>query len=171
MEPSKRLTFAEEEEKKSLFDQGFLEWTRNEYQKFVQSLDMYAPDDFEHISTHIKTKSVEEVKTYAKVFFERMSELTDFSWIKRNLESTAKTLEYKKRAPKLIWEKVASCENPEEELQLQTTQKSKYFTQESDVIILCLTDRYKYGSWAKVKKALRSHPRCRFDHLLTSRSE
>ena len=34
-----------------------------------------------------------------------------------------------------------------------------------------MTDKYQYGEWRKVKNALWTHPLCRFDHLLLSRTE
>ena len=51
------------------------------------------------------------------------------------------------------------------------TQKSKFFSKESDVILLCLTHKYNYGNWGKIKRALRQETKCRFDHLLLSRTE
>ena len=37
--------------------------------------------------------------------------------------------------------------------------------------MLCLTDKYGYGNWAEIKKALRREQRCRFEHIFISRSE
>jgi hypothetical protein len=34
-----------------------------------------------------------------------------------------------------------------------------------------LTDRFGYGNWTDIKRALRREPRCRLDHLFISRSE
>ena len=36
---------------------------------------------------------------------------------------------------------------------------------------MCLTDKYGYGNWAEIKKALRREQRCRFEHIFISRSE
>ena len=63
-------------------------------------------------------------------------------------------LEFKEKAPKVIRAKIAAYENPEEEMKLNGTQKSKYFSPESDIIILMLVDKLGYGSWSKIKKAL-----------------
>jgi hypothetical protein len=51
------------------------------------------------------------------------------------------------------------------------THKSKFFTKESDVILLCLTDKLGFGNWTEIKRALRRENRCRFDKLLVSRTE
>ena len=100
-----------------------------------------------------------------------MTELVDFPRIKKIIEKTSDLLEYKEKAPMLIRNKIRAFQDPEEELKLSYTQKSKYFTPESDVVLLCFTDEFKYGSWAKIKRALRRHQKCRFDHLLISRTE
>ena len=132
---------------------------------------MFAPDDYQKIASHVKSKTIEEVEDYSKVFMKRMIELQDYERILKNIQNTAKQLEYKKLAPNLIHTKVQSCQNPEEEMKLQKTQKSKYFSPEADILLLIITDKYQYGEWTKIKGALRSHPKCRFDHLLISRNE
>jgi Fe-S cluster assembly scaffold protein SufB len=37
--------------------------------------------------------------------------------------------------------------------------------------LLCLADKYGYGNWPDIKKALRREQRCRFEHIFISRSE
>ena len=54
---------------------------------------------------------------------------------------------------------------------LAVAQKSKYFSRESDIVLLCLTHEHGYGNWTKIKQAIRRDTRCRFDHLFMSRSE
>ena len=105
------------------------------------------------------------------MFFARINELADADTIKKKIERAEKTLEFKKMAPQLIERKVVAYENPYEEMQIYTTQKSKYFTRESDVVILCLTHKHGYGNWSDIKRALRYESRCRFDHFLLSRNE
>lgn len=53
----------------------------------------------------------------------------------------------------------------------QSTQKSKYFSKESDVLLLCITDQVGYGNWREIKQAIRRDSRAKFDHLFLSRSE
>lgn len=54
---------------------------------------------------------------------------------------------------------------------LAVAQKSKYFSRESDIVLLCLTHEHGYGNWTAIKQAIRRDTRCRFDHLFMSRSE
>jgi hypothetical protein len=76
------------------------------------------------------------------------------------------------RAPSLIAKKVSLYENPYEDMNLNcATQKSKYFSRETDILLVCLTHKFGFGNWAKLKNAVRRENRCRMDHLFTSRSE
>lgn len=100
-----------------------------------------------------------------------MNELADAPRVKTILERASKLLEFKSKAPELIARKVSAYEDPYEEMVIYPTQKSKFFSRESDVILLCLTHKFKYGNWGKIKKALRTETKCRFDHLLLSRTE
>ena len=54
---------------------------------------------------------------------------------------------------------------------LNPIQKSKYFSKEADIVLLCLTNEHGYGNWIKIKHAIRRDGRVRFDHLLMSRSD
>ena len=56
-------------------------------------------------------------------------------------------------------------------MKLDVVQKSKYFSKEADIVLLCLTHEHGYGNWAAIKNAVRRDTRNRFDHLFMSRSE
>jgi len=76
------------------------------------------------------------------------------------------------RAPAIIRNKMNQYENPYEEMNMVfATQKSKFFSRESDILLLCLTDKIGFGNWSKIKTAVRRENRCRLDHLFTSRSD
>ena len=80
-------------------------------------------------------------------------------------------LTFKQRAPEIIKNKIRAYEFPLDDMVIYSTQKSKYFSKESDIILLCLTDQLGYGKWRDIKKAIRRDSRCRFDHLFLSRNE
>ena len=87
------------------------------------------------------------------------------------MEKAEKILSFKQKAPEIIKSKVMAYENPLEEMVIYATQKSKYFSKDSDIILLCLTNQYGYGKWREIKKAVRRDSRFRFDHLFLSRNE
>ena len=166
-----KLTEEEKEEKNRIYESGFIKWDRREYFRFIQALEFSGTDEYEEIAQHIQTKTKEEVQEYAKVFFQRLDELADAQRVKSIIVKTSKMLEFKSKAPDLIARKVSAYEDPYEEMIIYPTQKSKFFSRESDVILLCLTHRYSYGNWATIKNALRKETKWRFDHLLLSRTE
>lgn len=76
------------------------------------------------------------------------------------------------KAPQLIENKITQFDNPLEDMTFAgATQKSKYFTRESDNYLMYLTNKIGFGNWSKIKQAIRRENRCRLDHLLVSRSE
>lgn len=149
-----------------------MSWDRREYQKFCQALETYAKTDYKNIGLHMgETKDIEEIETYAKVFFEQIDTLNDSEKIKKNIEKAEQMLNFKQKAPEIIKQKVTAYQDPLEEMKIESTQKSKYFTKESDIVLLCLTHKHGYGNWTEIKRAIRHDPRCRFDHLFMSRNE
>jgi hypothetical protein len=87
------------------------------------------------------------------------------------LEKCDSVHSFKKNAPTLIRNKVTALERPLEEMEINPIQKSKYFSREADILLLCLTNEIGYGKWTQIKHAIRRDSRVRFDHLLMSRNE
>lgn len=54
---------------------------------------------------------------------------------------------------------------------LNPLQKSKYFSREADIVLLCLSHELGYGNWNAIKHAIRRDTRVRFDHFFMSRTE
>lgn len=160
-------------EKELIESKGFGDWDRREFQKFIQALEIFETNDYENISKHMEgSKSVEEVGIYAKVFFEKVDTLHDKEKIKAKINKAQKNVKFNMKAPEIIKKKVEQYQNPMDEMILnQATQKSKFFSKESDILLLCLTNKLGYGKWTEIKKAVRRENRCRFDHLFISRNE
>ena len=168
-----QVVFTDEErkEKDLLWGQGFLDWDRRDYQRYCQALEVYSPEDYTNITAHVGTKTEEQVRAYAKVFMEKMDTLADAEKIRKNMEKAEKTLAFKQKAPEIIRHKVMAYESPLDEMLISASQKSKYFSKDCDIILLCLTHELGYGNWRAIKKAVRRDARCRFDHLFLSRNE
>lgn len=71
----------------------------------------------------------------------------------------------------MIRQKVIGYDRPVEEMKIDVVQKSKYFSKDADIVLLCLTHEHGYGNWGAIKNAIRRDTRTRFDHLFMSRSE
>ena len=134
-------------------------------------MEFCSPEDYEGISDHVGTKNPEEVAKYSRVFVANIDSLVDSDKIRKNMEKADKVIQFKNRAPSIIRSKIEGYENPLEQMQIMATQKSKYFTKDSDILLLCITDKVGYGKWKEIKRAIRRDLRCRFDHLFLSRTE
>ena len=153
-----------------LLESGFLNWDRRDYQKVCQALELYPREESEHIAKYIGTKTSAEVESYLKVFFEKIETLNEYTNIKKKLDRADAVHSFKRQAPILIRQKVTAYERPVEEMVINVVQKSKYFSKEADIVLLCLTHEHGYGNWQQIKHALRRDTRCRFDHLFMSRT-
>ncbi len=90
-----QVTFSEEEkkEKDRLWDAGFHDWDRRDYQRFCQALEFYSPDDYENIAKHIgDTKTPQDIAKYAPVFLINLDTLADAEKIKKNMEKADKII-------------------------------------------------------------------------------
>lgn len=123
-----------------------------------------------NIAKHIGTKDDSEVEKYLTTFFEKLETLNDYTNIKKKLDRADAVHSFKRQAPDMIKQKVNAYERPVEEMVINVVQKSKYFSKEADIVLLCLTHEHGYGNWQQIKHALRRDTRCRFDHLFMSRT-
>ncbi len=131
---------------------------------------MHPREECEAIANHIGTKTAEEVENYLKVFFEKIETLNDYANIKKKLDKADAVHSFKRQAPVLIKQKVTAYERPVEEMVINVVQKSKYFSKEADIVLLCLTHEQGYGNWTKIKHAVKRDTRVRYDHLFMSRT-
>ena len=69
------LTEEEQKEKEELSPQGFSNWNKRDFQLFCRGTEIYGRDDYEGIAHEVQTKSVDQVREYATVFWERSHEL------------------------------------------------------------------------------------------------
>ena len=162
-------------EKDLIESKGFPDWDRREFQKFVQALELFSTKDYDNISKYMEaSKTPEQVEAYAAVFFEKAGyALNNGAKILQKVEKAQKHVSFNMRAPSVIRKKIQENDGvPLDEMNVQhATQKSKFFTKESDALLLTLTDEVGYGNWSGIRKRIRRETRYRFDHLFMSRSE
>jgi hypothetical protein len=69
------LTDAEMQEKDFLSNIGFSSWTKRDFVSFCKACEKYGRDSIESIASEIEGKTLEEVKAYSSVFWERYREI------------------------------------------------------------------------------------------------
>lgn len=101
------LTPEEVEEKERLLAEGFQNWNKQEFTSFVQGCERFGRNELERIEAHIGgSKSLEEIKRYARAFWERVLDLSEGIKIVKMIERGEKNLETRAQAGKLVdfWE-------------------------------------------------------------------
>merc|ERR1719167_2005387 len=86
IDDAEELTEDEQNEKEDLLKEAYSNWTKRDFNQFIRLNEKYGRDDIESISGEVEGKSVEEVKDYAKVFWERCNELQDCDRIMASIE-------------------------------------------------------------------------------------
>lgn len=67
-------------------DQGFFEWTQNDYFRFLKAFRRRPIDDVEGIASEIPSKSVEQVQHYLQVFLTRFRETKEKDLVLRKFQ-------------------------------------------------------------------------------------
>lgn len=170
------LTEEEQEEKQRLSQQGFADWNRRDFQQFVNGSAKYGRKAYDLISDEVDSKSAEEIKAYAKVFWARYTEIADYhkyiSLIEAGEEKTRK-IEHQR---KMLRKKMQQYRVPLQQLKINysvSTTNKKVYTEEEDRFLLVLLDKYGVdteGIFERIRDDIRESPLFRFDWFFLSRT-
>ncbi|KAL3424286.1 chromatin remodelling complex ATPase chain Isw1 [Phlyctema vagabunda] len=170
------LTEEEQEEKQQLSTQGFAEWNRRDFQQFINGSHKYGRKDFEHIAEEVGSKTAAEIKEYAKVFWERYTEIADYSKYISHIEvgeEKARKIEHQR---KMLRKKMSQYRVPLQQLKINysvSTTNKKVYTEEEDRFLLVLLDRFgvdSEGIYERIRDEIRESPLFRFDWFFLSRT-
>jgi len=165
------LTPEEQAEKESLLNDGFLDWSRREFNAFTKACERYGRYRFAEIAAEIETKTEKEVRQYSNVFWKKYKEINDYERIVKNIEKGEAKLRRVDEMTNAMQEKLSRYKNPWRELKFVYGQnKGKAYTEEEDQFLICMTQKLGYGSWDQLKTEIRKSWQFRFDWFLKSRT-
>jgi len=161
-----------EQEKQILLSEGFGNWSRREFQAFVRGCERHGREAYETIAAEIGSKSVKEVKEYAKAFWKYGPERIDqFGKIRRAIEEGEARIARREEMEESLKLKVSRYADPLRELQISYgAYKGKGFTEEEDRFLVCMTYQLGYGRWEELKMEIRKAWQFRFDWFIKSRT-
>uniref|UniRef100_K3WIC8 Chromatin-remodeling complex ATPase chain n=1 Tax=Globisporangium ultimum (strain ATCC 200006 / CBS 805.95 / DAOM BR144) TaxID=431595 RepID=K3WIC8_GLOUD len=165
------LTAEELNEKEKLLREGFGDWNKPQFFLFIKLLARYGRANVEAVAREMG-KPFEEVDRYAKVFLTRgQEELGDWPKILKSIEKGESKLLEIGRLTEETARKVNRYSNPWEDMPINYQGKGgKVFTEEEDRVLLCLVNKFGYGSWEKIKEEISSLEIFSFDYYLRSRT-
>jgi SWI/SNF-related matrix-associated actin-dependent regulator of chromatin subfamily A member 5 len=170
------LTEEEQQEKQELSTQGFGEWTKRDFQQFINASGRYGRDDYENIARDVGDKTIEAVEQYAAVFWERYTEIADYAKSIRVIEDGEEKLRKVDHQRKLLRKKMQQVRIPLQQLKVSysvSTTNKKVYTEEEDRFLLVMLDRYGIdsdGIYERMRDDIRECPLFRFDWFFLSRT-
>ena len=170
------LTDAERAEKEKLAQQGFSDWNRRDFQQFVNGSGRYGRTDYEGIAMEVDSKTPAEIKAYAKVFWQRYTEIADYNKYIKVIEDGEDRMRKIEHQRKMLRKKMSQYRVPLQQLKINysvSTTNKKVYTEEEDRFLLVLLDKYgvdSEGIYEKIRDEIRESPLFRFDWFFLSRT-
>ncbi|KAL2162399.1 hypothetical protein VTH06DRAFT_7312 [Thermothelomyces fergusii] len=170
------LTEEEQEEKQALAQQGFGDWNRRDFQQFINGSGKYGRHDYEGIAQEVDSKTPQEVKAYAKVFWQRYTEIADYHKYIKIIEDGEERMRKIEHQRKMLRKKMNQYRVPLQQLKINysvSTTNKKVYTEEEDRFLLVLLDKYgvdSEGIYERIRDEIRESPLFRFDWFFLSRT-
>merc|ERR1712088_212833 len=168
------LTEDEQIEKEDLLKEGYSGWTKRDFNQFIRLNEKYGRDDIDNICSEVEGKNAEEVKDYAKTFWERCNELQDCDKIMASIEKGEARIQRRALIKKALDAKIARYKAPFHQLRIAYgTNKGKNYTEEEDRFLVCMLHKLgfdKENVYEDLRATVRNAPQFRFDWFIKSRT-
>ncbi len=169
------LSDSEKEEMEKLKYQGFGNWSRRDFNAFIRGCEKYGRAALEDIAREIEGKTLDEVKEYSKIFWERYEEIQDYETLLDRIERGEEKIRKRDYIQEQLSHIVKQYRFPLHQLQIPygTTQKGKNYTEEEDRFLVVCLQKYGYNSddaYELIRRDIRQHPAFRFDWFIKSRT-
>jgi SWI/SNF-related matrix-associated actin-dependent regulator of chromatin subfamily A member 5 len=125
----------------------------------------------EHIALEVDTKTEEDVREYAAVFWAQFQELVEFEKHIRNIERGEQKIQRYNDIMHALAAKLDRYKNPWKDLKIMYgPNKGKGFTEEEDRFLVCKVHKLGWGQWDELKAEIRKSYLFRFDWFFKSRT-
>ena len=168
------LTKSEYKEMCTILKKGFPDWTKKEYDIFINDADLYGKKNIDKYVEDITTKTKEEIVKYSKVFWELIDSLPEGQRILKNIERREKLERQKDHNSRLISKKCENLEKDEFEnikINFPPGNHQSEYTYEDDQYLIYVTNKHGYGNWDDIMRDLKTSEDLLFNYYLKSRNK
>ena len=168
------LTKAEYKEMCTILKKGFPDWTKKEYDIFINDADLYGKKNIDKYVEDITTKTKEEIVKYSKVFWELIDSLPEGQRILKNIERREKLERQKDHNSRLISKKCENLAKDEFEnikINFPPGNHQSEYTYEDDQYLIYVTNKHGYGNWDDIMRDLKTSEDLLFNYYLKSRNK
>ncbi|KAJ6257378.1 hypothetical protein Dda_8267 [Drechslerella dactyloides] len=170
------LTEEEVQEKDRLAEQGFSDWSKRDFQQFVNLSARYGRKALDSIAGDMDSKDVKQVKAYAKVFWDRYTEIEGYDRAIQTIVAGEERTEKVRKQQENLRKKIEQYRVPLQQMKISysvSTTNKKVYTEEEDRFLLVQLDRYGLESenlYEYIQNDIRDCPLFRFDWFFLSRT-
>ncbi|KAK6359092.1 hypothetical protein TWF696_000259 [Orbilia brochopaga] len=170
------LTEEEIQEKDRLAEQGFSDWSKRDFQQFVNLSARYGRKALDSIAADMDSKDVKQVKAYAKVFWDRYTEIEGYDRAIQTIVAGEERTEKVRKQQENLRKKIEQFRVPLQQMKISysvSTTNKKIYTEEEDRFLLVQLDKYGLESenlYEYIQNDIRDCPLFRFDWFFLSRT-
>ena len=170
------LSDKEKEDKERMSEQGFGEWNRRDFQQFINGSAKFGRTNWAGIATEVDGKNEKEIREYAKVFWQRYTEIQDYPKYLATIEAGEEKSRKINHQRNMLRKKMDMYRVPLQQLKLNysvSTTNKKVYTEEEDRFLLVMLDRHGIdgeGIHERIREEIRDSPLFRFDWFFLSRT-
>ncbi|KAJ9128074.1 hypothetical protein QFC24_000365 [Naganishia onofrii] len=167
------LTEEEKADKEEAVQEGFPNWSRREHQRFVLASAEHGRNNIEAIAETCE-RDVEDTKRYAKVFWQRITEIPDYQKTIDRIEGGEKAREKRQFEIDVLDHKIKNTPLPLQTLDINYGQnKGKQYSEDEDRFLLVRMHYYgliREDCYDQIKRDIGEWPPFRFDWFIKSRT-
>ena len=170
------LSDKEKEDKERMSEQGFGEWNRRDFQQFINGSAKFGRTNWAGIATEVDGKNEKEIREYAKIFWQRYTEIQDYPKYLATIEAGEEKSRKINHQRNMLRKKMDMYRVPLQQLKLNysvSTTNKKVYTEEEDRFLLVMLDRHGIdgeGIHERIREEIRDSPLFRFDWFFLSRT-
>ena len=170
------LTEEEKQQKAEMQEHGFGNWNRRDFQQFINGSAKFGRTNYEGIAIEVDSKDPAEIEQYAKVFWKRYTEISEYDKHIKNIETGEERLRKTERHRKMLRRKMEMYRVPLQQLKINytvSTTNKKVYTEEEDRFLLVMLDKHGIdgeGLYERIRDEIRDSPLFRFDWFFLSRT-
>ena len=164
-----KFTDEDEEKRDELLEQGFRDWSKREFNSFIKGCENFGRNNFDKIAEEISTKTVEEVKEYSSVFWEKVEILPNAKELVDKIEQGEKDLERLIHINNVLESKRKRIESGESLfVDYESNQK---FNENEDVFLAKYLLQNGYSGWEDLRYKFKTLDEFRFNFLMQTRTD
>lgn len=171
------LTEEEENLKTELEAQGFTNWNKIEFRKFITASGKYGRNSIKAIAMDLApSKTEDEVREYAKSFWRNIQRVEDYEKYLKIIETEEEKVRRVKLQQEALRRKISQYTNPLFELTLKqppSSNNKRTFSEEEDRFLLVMLFKYGLGRenlYELIRDEIRECPLFELDFFFQSRT-